>query len=171
MHEHSTAESVVRDCIERYIRCAQSSLLIEDQLVMQAVTLECMRGAFRQKRQCFLYAFGGPGQVEGFELSLKKPGVMEGLLKFLRFSFGGGTDVDRPLELALARLEQAEWKQVMNSVHFRLMIWGFLYTSSSNSWVLSLIYTDTLAKKACLRHALGLQAQWLCNHVLRADSI
>jgi uncharacterized protein with von Willebrand factor type A (vWA) domain len=71
-----------------------------------------MRGAFRQKRQCFLYAFGGPGDVMELELSLK-PGVMEKLLAFLRFSFGGGTDVDRPLELSLSRLELNEWKQVM----------------------------------------------------------
>ena len=48
----------------------------------------------------------------GFELSLKKPGAMESLLEFLRFSFNGGTDVDRPLGVALSRLEEADWKQV-----------------------------------------------------------
>jgi len=34
-------------------------------------------------------------------------------LDFLRFSFGGGTDVDRPLELSLQRLEDENWAQVL----------------------------------------------------------
>ena len=34
------------------------------------------------------------------------------LLNFLCYSFGGGTDVDRPLELSLQRLEDANWNQV-----------------------------------------------------------
>jgi uncharacterized protein with von Willebrand factor type A (vWA) domain len=34
------------------------------------------------------------------------------LLNFLMYSFGGGTDVDRPLELSLDRLEQRDWSQV-----------------------------------------------------------
>ena len=79
---------------------------------LKAVTLECMRGAYRQKRQCFLYAFGGPGDVMELDLTLRH-GALEKLLAFLAFSFGGGTDVDRPLELSLSRLESNEWKQVM----------------------------------------------------------
>ncbi len=31
--------------------------------VAKALTLECMRGAHRQERKCYLYAFSGPGQV------------------------------------------------------------------------------------------------------------
>lgn len=38
---------------------------------------------------------------------------MANLLDFLRFSFGGGTDVDRPLELSLQRLEDENWAQVL----------------------------------------------------------
>lgn len=37
---------------------------------------------------------------------------MSKLLDFLRHSFGGGTDVDRPLELSLQRLESQGWEQV-----------------------------------------------------------
>ena len=37
---------------------------------------------------------------------------MAKLLEFLQYSFGGGTDVDRPFELALNRLEEAHWSQV-----------------------------------------------------------
>ena len=35
------------------------------------------------------------------------------LLEFLQYSFSGGTDVDRPFELALQRLQMAEWSQVL----------------------------------------------------------
>lgn len=41
-----------------------------------------------------------------------QPNAMHQLLSFLRFSFGGGTDVDRPLEMSLERLKDNEWKQV-----------------------------------------------------------
>lgn len=47
------------------------------------------------------------------ELELKvDAGSLTELLKFLTHGFGGGTDVDRPLELSLERLEQKEWAQV-----------------------------------------------------------
>ncbi len=40
------------------------------------------------------------------------PGAMRALLGFLQYSFGGGTDVDHPLELSLQRLEDQSWNQV-----------------------------------------------------------
>ena len=46
------------------------------------------------------------------DLTLRS-GALEKLLAFLAFSFGGGTDVDRPLELSLSRLEHNDWQQVM----------------------------------------------------------
>lgn len=47
------------------------------------------------------------------DLNLKDGDVaVERLLNFLRFSFGGGTDVDKPLQLSLDRLQHDEWKQV-----------------------------------------------------------
>ena len=44
-------------------------------------------------------------------------GSLMELLNFLMYSFGGGTDVDRPLELSLDRLEQRDWSQVRGSPH------------------------------------------------------
>lgn len=32
------------------------------ELVAKALALECMRGAHRQQRPCYLYAFSGPGK-------------------------------------------------------------------------------------------------------------
>ena len=69
-----------------------------------------MRGAHRQGRACYLYAFSGPGDVEGMELDTK-PDALAKLLTFLSHSFGGGTDVDAPLDLSLRRVAQAEWSQ------------------------------------------------------------
>lgn len=76
--------------------------------VAKALTLECMRGAHRQRRKCFLYAFSGPGDVMQIELGTDAES-MERLLKFLTMSFTGGTDVDAPLALSLERVGREEW--------------------------------------------------------------
>jgi uncharacterized protein with von Willebrand factor type A (vWA) domain len=70
-----------------------------------------MRGAHRQQRACYLYAFSGPRDVQELELKVDAGSLAE-LLGFLTHSFGGGTDVDRPLELSLDRLEAKDWAQV-----------------------------------------------------------
>jgi uncharacterized protein with von Willebrand factor type A (vWA) domain len=54
--------------------------------VAKALALECMRGAHRQQRKCYLYAFSGPGEVNEFELKLE-PQSLERLLQFLANSF------------------------------------------------------------------------------------
>ena len=75
----------------------------------QAVALECMRGAHKQGRACYLYAFSGPQQCQ--ELALDHtPGSMTALLDFLSFSFLGGTDVDTPFLRALDRLTDSAWR-------------------------------------------------------------
>ena len=50
-------------------------------------------------------------QVNELELAVDARSMSK-LLDFLRHSFGGGTDVDRPLELSLQRLESQGWEQV-----------------------------------------------------------
>ena len=69
-----------------------------------------MRGAHRQGRACYLYAFSGPGDVKGMELGTE-PNALAKLLEFLAHSFGGGTDVDAPLDLSLKRIAQDAWSQ------------------------------------------------------------
>jgi len=78
--------------------------------VAKALAVECMRGAHRQQRKCYLYAFSGPGEVNEFELKLE-PSSLEKLLKFLSNSFEGGTDVDAPLIRSLEQLGREEWSQ------------------------------------------------------------
>jgi uncharacterized protein with von Willebrand factor type A (vWA) domain len=78
--------------------------------VAKAVTLEAVRIATAEKRECFLYAFSGPTQVAEFDLSVKKGGV-QALLEFLGCSFHGGTDVAEPMSRALKRVESAKWSR------------------------------------------------------------
>lgn len=104
---------------EGILACMRDAIyyLYDDSASGQAVALECMRGAHRQQRGCHLYAFSGPKDVKELELKVDAPSLLE-LLAFLQYSFGGGTDVDRPLELSLDRLEQKDWAQVRSlSLH------------------------------------------------------
>ena len=96
--------------------------------VAQAVALEAMRGAHRQQRACYLYAFSGPQDVKELELKVDTASLLE-LLNFMRYSFGGGTDVDRPLELSLDRLEQRDWSQVGSPKRSVYCDWGSLRRS------------------------------------------
>ena len=72
------------------------------------MALECMRGAARQGRPCYLYAFSGPQQCQELLLD-HSPGSMAQLLDFLSHSFLGGTDVDTPFLRSLDRLTQDAW--------------------------------------------------------------
>ncbi|PSC69825.1 von Willebrand type A [Micractinium conductrix] len=78
------------------------------EVVAKAVALECMRGAHRQQRRCYLYAFSGPGEVMELELGNDAASIRN-LLTFLTSGFGGGTDVDAPLALSLERVGREEW--------------------------------------------------------------
>jgi len=55
-------------------------------------------------------------QVQELELGVDGRSMAR-LLEFLQHSFSGGTDVDKPFELALQRLQKAEWSQVGDSLH------------------------------------------------------
>lgn len=83
------------------------------EIVAKAVVLECLRGANRQQRLCYLYAFSGPQDVQELELGMD-PHCMEELLRFLEFSFSGGTCVEEALTLGINRLKSKEWEQVRN---------------------------------------------------------
>jgi uncharacterized protein with von Willebrand factor type A (vWA) domain len=80
------------------------------EVVAKALALECLRGAHRQRRRCYLYAFSGPEQVQELELGVDADSLAR-LLDFLAGSFNGGTDVDAPLQRSLERLERDEWQQ------------------------------------------------------------
>ena len=74
----------------------------------KAVALEALRTAQRERRGCLLVAFGGPGEVIERELDLT-PAGFEALLALMDQSFDGGTDLQTPIERALARVHEARW--------------------------------------------------------------
>lgn len=77
--------------------------------VAKAVVLEAMRTAHAQQRPCHVFAFSGPGELLERELSLNPEGLAN-LSEFLGLSFHGGTDVDAPLERAVAKLADERWR-------------------------------------------------------------
>lgn len=78
--------------------------------IAKAVTLETVRIATAEKRECYLYSFSGPTQVAELDLSVKRGGV-QALLEFLGCSFHGGTDVAEPMSRALKRVKTARWSR------------------------------------------------------------
>ncbi len=80
------------------------------EMVAKALTLEAMRVAHKEKRACYLYAFSGPQQVIEHQLELTAQGLTE-FMAFLIQSFHGGTDIQAPLEKAVAKLATEEWKR------------------------------------------------------------
>ena len=77
--------------------------------VAKAVVLEAMRTAHAQQRACHVFVFGGPDEIVEFDLGMDESGL-EQLTQFMNLSFLGGTDICGPLELALARLADAQWQ-------------------------------------------------------------
>lgn len=79
--------------------------------IAKAVVLEAMRTAHREKRKCLLHSFSGPGDWREHELTFDADG-MKRMLKFLGYSFGGGTDLEHPLRRIGDRLlTDSAWKR------------------------------------------------------------
>lgn len=77
--------------------------------IAKAVALHAFRVAHRSGRACKLIAFGGAGEVQECDMGLDGPGL-DALLALLGQSFDGGTDVQTPIERALAAVAQARWR-------------------------------------------------------------
>lgn len=78
--------------------------------VAKALVLQCISVAKKEKRACFVYLFGSKGEVKEMELTPDKAGL-EQMILFLSMSFGGGTDVEGPLNMALERSDEKQWQQ------------------------------------------------------------
>ena len=50
-------------CLNVWLWNCSGSMRGGRETVAKALALECMRGAHRQQRKCYLYAFSGPGEV------------------------------------------------------------------------------------------------------------
>lgn len=78
--------------------------------IAKALVLETLRVAGKDKRGCYVYLFGSVNEVIELELSPNAEG-MDKLISFLSMSFGGGTDVQGPVELALEHCKKEQWRQ------------------------------------------------------------
>jgi uncharacterized protein with von Willebrand factor type A (vWA) domain len=77
--------------------------------VAKAAVLEAVRHAHAQRRDCHVFAFGGPDEVVAMPVSVDADGV-ERITRFLGQAFRGGTDICGPLERCLEMLETAQWE-------------------------------------------------------------
>ena len=82
----------------------------EPEHIAKSTVLEALKIAHREQRPCHLFSFSGPSQVTLHELDLSQGGLIE-LLKFLRHSFHGGTDITHALQLALRKQETGDWEK------------------------------------------------------------
>ncbi|WP_211252269.1 VWA domain-containing protein [Marinobacterium jannaschii] len=78
--------------------------------IAKALVLECLSVSAQEKRDCYVYLFGSRNEVKELELSPNEQGL-ERLISFLSMSFGGGTDVEGPLQMALEKCKQTEWER------------------------------------------------------------
>lgn len=78
--------------------------------VAKALVLQCISVAKTEKRACYVYLFGSRGEVTEMELTPDAEGL-ERMILFLSMSFGGGTDAEGPLNLALEQSDKNKWHQ------------------------------------------------------------
>lgn len=81
----------------------------DPEIVAKAIVLEAVRTAHAERRDCLLYAYGGPGNVIRHRLRLEPEGITS-LLSFLCLSFGGGTDI-AVIQQVVSRLSEPTWKR------------------------------------------------------------
>jgi uncharacterized protein with von Willebrand factor type A (vWA) domain len=77
--------------------------------IAKAVALQALRVARQEQRACLLVAFGGPGELVERELGASRTGL-QALLDLMGQGFDGGTDVQTPIEHAIARVRSERWR-------------------------------------------------------------
>lgn len=78
--------------------------------IAKALVLECFSVAVKENRACYIYLFGSSNEVEEMEIGLTAEGI-ERMITFLSMSFGGGTDAEGPLNLALQQSDKEGWEK------------------------------------------------------------
>ncbi|CAD5373879.1 VWA domain-containing protein [Rubrivivax sp. A210] len=74
--------------------------------VAKAVALAALRLARQTGRGCRLLAFGGPDEVIEQDIA---EGGLAAMLRLMGQAFDGGTDIQTPIERAIARIHEAGW--------------------------------------------------------------
>lgn len=76
--------------------------------IAKAVVLEAVRTAHRERRGCRVIAFGAAGEVVERTLGLDAAGLVA-MLELFAQGFDGGTDLQAPIERAIAAVHEAAW--------------------------------------------------------------
>jgi uncharacterized protein with von Willebrand factor type A (vWA) domain len=76
--------------------------------IAKAIVLEAMRCAGRERRGCKLIAFGGAGELVERDLALTRDGLAA-MFDLIGQGFDGGTDVQAPIERAIACVRERRW--------------------------------------------------------------
>jgi len=76
--------------------------------IAKATVIAALRAAHESRRGCRLIAFGGPEEVLERDLGTGEAGL-QALLDVMGQAFDGGTDVQTPIERALASAHDARW--------------------------------------------------------------
>jgi uncharacterized protein with von Willebrand factor type A (vWA) domain len=78
--------------------------------VAKACVLQALRSAHADRRPCRLLAFGGPDELLERDLAMDAEGL-SALLDLMGQNFDGGTDVQTPMERAIATVLSAGWEE------------------------------------------------------------
>ncbi len=92
------------------ILCVDTSASMKgrSEKISKAIALEVMRVSHLEKRACYLFCFGSSNEIIQFELNLNAG--WKTVIKFLRLSFNGGTDINAVFFEALKIHEEKKWK-------------------------------------------------------------
>lgn len=77
--------------------------------IAKAVAIAALRAAHEAGRGCRLIAFGGPDELVERDLGRGAAGL-QALLDLMGQSFDGGTDIQTPIEQAIAAVHEARWR-------------------------------------------------------------
>jgi len=75
--------------------------------IAKAVAMAALQQARQQGRGCRLISFGGTGEL--IEQDLSGPGGLDALLALMGQAFDGGTDIQGPIERAIACVHEQGW--------------------------------------------------------------
>ncbi len=89
---------------------SSASMAGEPETIARAITLEALRLAAAEGRDCLVIAFSGEGQMMRWRPDFSRRGYRD-LLGFLRQRFHGGTDVASALRAAIEQLDEDGWRQ------------------------------------------------------------
>jgi uncharacterized protein with von Willebrand factor type A (vWA) domain len=76
--------------------------------IAKAVVLQAMRVAHRERRGCKVIAFGGPDELIERDLAFTADGL-HALLELIGQGYDGGTDLQAPIERAVAAVHCGQW--------------------------------------------------------------